>query len=60
MTGMETRTRIAIEGWKVRYYEPTYGTREFLCTGSTAVAELAKAKGWLDQGGYSYTVTVVR
>jgi hypothetical protein len=43
----------AIAGWKITYYEPTYGTRSFRVT---THAELAKDKAWLDAGGYGYSI----
>ena len=47
------KPRLSIDGWRVTYYEPTFGTRSFVETTHTG---LAKAKKWLDAGGYSYTV----
>jgi hypothetical protein len=50
-------TRLSIDGWRVRYYEPTYGTREFDVVTHKALAD---ARKWLDAGGYSYSVKELR
>lgn len=39
---------------KVRYFEPTYGMRDFIVESED---ELKKDREWLDAGGYMYTVT---
>ena len=49
--------RLSIDGWKVRYYDPRLGTHEFVVT---THHELAKAKEWLNEGGYMYTITPMR
>lgn len=50
-------TRLSIDGWRVRYYEPTHGTREFVVDTHKALAD---ARKWLDAGGYSYSVKELR
>lgn len=47
------RNWTAIEGWMVRYYEPTFGMREFFTNA------LSSDRVWLDAGGYMYTVREV-
>lgn len=42
--------------YRIRYYEPRYGTREFVVKSDR---ELAKDREWLEAGGYSYTVTKI-
>jgi hypothetical protein len=51
------RQRLSIDGWRVTYYEPTYGTRTETVKYHH---ELAKMKRWLDEGGYSYKVREIR
>jgi hypothetical protein len=50
------RQRLSIDGWKVSYYEPTFGMRAF---DVYTHAALANAKAWLDVGGYVYRVSVL-
>ena len=45
--------RFSIDGWKIRYYEPTYGMREFVVT---THKELAEFKSLLNDSGFSYTI----
>jgi hypothetical protein len=49
--------RLSIDGWRVTYYEPTYGSRSDIVTSHS---ELAKMKRWLNEGGYSYKVREIR
>ena len=49
-------TRLSIDGWKIRYYDPRLGTHEWMVTSHQ---ELAKAKEWLNDGGYCYTIREV-
>ena len=47
------RPRLAILGWRVRYYEPTYGMREFV---ETTHKGLAKSLEYLNAEGAMYDV----
>ena len=48
-----TVKRFSIDGWKVRYFEPTYGMREIVVTTHKALKEL---KDLLNDSGYVYTI----
>jgi hypothetical protein len=51
-----TRKIVPIKGWRVTYYVPTHGSQEWF---EDDPRKLAKAKKWLDAGGYSYKVRPV-
>jgi hypothetical protein len=44
-------------GWTVQYVDPRFGARSFVVA---TQRELDVSKRWLDAGGYTYSVEVIR